>query len=142
MSSQVMKIGSIILSRSERLAIKSRPLNSICPIIVKRSLSARKVWYTIFFSGEGVAIKVPVEKGKNITVKYYKDIVLEKPKKYQKRRPVTGFKHIRLLHGNGPAHSSEIVTVFLKKEKVTVLSRLPNSLDLAPCDFFMFLKLK
>ena len=34
------------------------------PIIAKRSLSARKVWYAIFFSGEEVAIKVPVEKGK------------------------------------------------------------------------------
>ena len=44
------------------------------PIIVKRSLSARKVWYAIFFSGEGVAIKVLVENGKNITGKYYKDI--------------------------------------------------------------------
>ena len=67
-----------------------------------------------------------VEKGKNITGKYYKDIVLQKPKKkYQKRRPVTGFKHIRLLHGNGPAHVSELVTMFLKKEKVTVLPHLP-----------------
>ena len=62
MSSQVMKIGSINLSWSERLAIKSWPL------------SARKVWYAIFFSGEGVAIKVLVEKGKNITGKDYKDI--------------------------------------------------------------------
>ena len=34
------------------------------PIIVKRSLSARKVWYAIFFSGEGVAIKVPMKNGK------------------------------------------------------------------------------
>ena len=58
--------------------------HSIRPIIVKGSLSARKVWYAIFFSGEGVTIKVPVERGKNITGKYYKDIVLEKPKKYQK----------------------------------------------------------
>ena len=33
------------------------------PIIAKRSLSARKVWYAIFFSGEGVAIKVPMENG-------------------------------------------------------------------------------
>ena len=32
------------------------------PIIAKRSLSARKVWNAIFFSGEGVAIKVLVEK--------------------------------------------------------------------------------
>ena len=34
------------------------------PIIAKRSLSARKVWYALFFSGEGVAIKVPMEKQK------------------------------------------------------------------------------
>ena len=50
------------------------------PITVKRSLSARKVWYAISFSGEGVTIKVPVEKGKNITRNYYKGIVLEKLK--------------------------------------------------------------
>ena len=40
------------------------------PVIAKRCLSARKVWYAIFFSGDGVAVKVPVEKGKNITGKY------------------------------------------------------------------------
>ena len=33
------------------------------PIIVKRTLSARKVKYALFFSGEGVAIKVPIENG-------------------------------------------------------------------------------
>ena len=92
-----------------------------------------------FFSGDRVAIKVPMAKGKNITGKYYKDIVLEKPKKYyQKRCPVTVLKHIRLLHGNVTAHASEIVTSFLKKEKVTVLPHLPYSIDLVQCDFFMF----
>ena len=61
-------------------------------------------------SGEGVAIKVPVKKGKSITGKYYKDVVLKKLKKYyQKRRPATGFKHVRLLHDNAPAHTSAIV---------------------------------
>ena len=83
-----------------------------------------------------------MEKCKHIAVKHYKDIVLEKPKKYQKRRPVTGFKHIRLLHDNVPALASEIVTAFLKKEKVTVLPHLPYYLDIALCDFFMFPKLK
>ena len=33
------------------------------PIIVKRSLIAEKVWYAFFFSGEGVAIKVPMKNG-------------------------------------------------------------------------------
>ena len=88
------------------------------PIIVKLSLSARKVWYAIFFSDEGVAIRVLVEKGKNITGKYYKDVVLEKQKKhYQKRCPVTGFKHIGLLHDKVPAHTSVIVRAFLKRKK-------------------------
>ena len=93
------------------------------------------------FSGEGVAITVPVKKGKSITGKYYKDVVLKKLKKYyQKRRPATGFKHVRLLHDNAPAHTFTIVTAFLKKEKVTVLPPPPP--DLAPCDFFLFPKLK
>ena len=67
-------------------------------------------------------------------------------KYYQKRRPATSFKHVRLLHDNAPAHTSPIVTAFLKKEKVTVLPPPPPSLppppDLAPCDFFLFPKLK
>ena len=97
------------------------------PIIAKRSLSTKKVLYAIFFSGEGVAIKVPVKKGKSITGKYYRDVVLKKLKKYyQKPRPATGFKHVRHLHDNAPAHTSAIVTAFLKKEKVTVLPHLPR----------------
>ena len=63
---------------------------------------------------------------KNITVKHYKDTG-EAEKYYQKRRSVTGFKHIRLLHGNAPALASEIATAFWKKEKVTVLPHLPRS---------------
>ena len=99
--------------------------------------------YAIFFSGEGVAIKVPVKKGKSITRKYYKDVVLKKLKKYyQKRRPATGFKHVRILHDNVPAHTSVIVTAILKKEKVTVLPHPPYSADLVPFDFFLFPKLK
>ena len=102
------------------------------PIIAKHSLSTKKVLYAM-----------PVKKGKSITRKYYKDVVLKKLKKYyQKRRPATGFKHVRLLHDNAPAHTSAIVTAFLKKEKVTVLPHPPYSPDLAPCDFFLFLKLK
>jgi uncharacterized BrkB/YihY/UPF0761 family membrane protein len=50
------------------------------PIIVKRSLSIKKVLYAVFFSGEGVAIKVPMKKGKHINGKYYKDVVLKKLK--------------------------------------------------------------
>ena len=83
------------------------------PIIAKRSLSAKTVWYAIFFSGE-----VLVEKGqKHHRKRLQRHSAGEAKKYYQKRRHVTGFKHIRLLHGNVPAYASEIVTAFLKKEK-------------------------
>ena len=38
--------------------------HSKCPIIDDWSLSAKNVRYAIFFSGEGVAIKMPVKKVK------------------------------------------------------------------------------
>ena len=113
------------------------------PIIAKRNISAKKVLYAIFFSGEGIAVQIPVPKGRCVTGSFYRDIVLTKLKKYyEKRRPVTGFKHVRLLHDNAPAHTCSIVTNILKSEKVTVLPHPPYSPDLAPCDFSLFPKLK
>ena len=96
------------------------------PIIAKRSLSTKKVLYAIFFSGEGIAIKMPVKKGKSITGKYFKDVVLKKLKKYyQKRRPATGFKHVRLLYDNAPAHTSAIVTAFFEERKSNCFASPP-----------------
>ena len=84
---------------------------------------------------------MPVEKGKIHHQKVLQRHSTGEAKKYyQKRRPVTGFKHICLLHGNVLAHTSPIVTAFLKKENVTFLPHLPYSLDIALCDFFMFPK--
>ena len=86
---------------------------------------------------------MPVEKGKKRHPKVLQRHSTGEAKKYyQKRRPVTGFKHTGLLHGNVPVHTSPIVTAFLKKEKIIFLPHLPYSLDLALCDFFMFPKLK
>ena len=64
MLSQVMKIWFIILSPSESLAIKSRPLNKADAQYCQTVSEFKKVSYAIFFSGEGVAIKVLMEKGK------------------------------------------------------------------------------
>ena len=95
------------------------------------------------FSDEGIAIQVPVKKGKSVTGKYYKDVVLKILEKYYlKRHPVMGFKHVRLLHDNTQAHTSAVVTMFLQKEMVTVSPLPPYSPNHAPCDFFIFLNWK
>jgi len=48
-----------------------------------------------------------------------------------------------LHHDNAPAHTSLVVTEFLsKKYKVTTVPHLAYSSDLAPCDFYVFPKIK
>ncbi|UYV63394.1 hypothetical protein LAZ67_2003948 [Cordylochernes scorpioides] len=47
-----------------------------------------------------------------------------------------------LLHDNAPSHSSLIVRRFLAKNNVCVLNHPPYSLYLAPCDFYLFPKIK
>ena len=43
---------------------------------------------------------------------------------------------------NAPSHSRLIVTEFLAKHEAKVIAQSPYSPDLAPCDFFLFPKLK
>ena len=113
------------------------------PSMAKRIPNVRKVLHVIFFDKKGPVMQIPVPKGKIVTWKYYRDVVLRKLKKvYKSRRPQTGLKYLRLLHDNAPAHKARIVTEFLKAEKVTVLPHPAFSPDLAPCDFFLFPKLK
>ena len=48
-----------------------------------------------------------------------------------------------LHHDNAPAHTSLIVRKFLtKKNDMTTVPHPPYSPDLAPCDFYMFPKMK
>ena len=141
MSSQVMKIGSITYFEPVRKLSNKiwASKHSRRPIIAKRSLSTRKAWHAIFVSGEGVAIKVQMENDKKkITVQHYKDIVLENPKNIIRNDALS-----LVLNITSSTWCSWIRNSYgILKEKVTVLSHLPYSLDLALCDFFMFPKLK
>ena len=113
------------------------------PCIAKRTMSVKKVMYAIFFSNQGPAIQVAVPKGKSVNAKFYKNKVLRKLKKYFKeRRPATGLANVRLLHDNASSHKAFIVQDYLKQEKVVELPHPPYSPDLAPCDFFLFPRLK
>jgi transposase len=47
-----------------------------------------------------------------------------------------------LHHDIAPAHASLLIREFLAKNESTVVPQPPYSPDLAPADFFLFLKLK
>ena len=47
-----------------------------------------------------------------------------------------------LHHDNAPAHTALSIREFLAKKNIPTLQHLPYSPDLAPCDFYLFAKLK
>ena len=47
-----------------------------------------------------------------------------------------------LHHDNAPAHSSLLVHNFFIKNNTVIMPQPPYSLDLAPCDFFLFPRFK
>jgi histone-lysine N-methyltransferase SETMAR len=113
------------------------------PTIARRALTSKTVLYAIFFNSNGLVTQYPVPKSRSvISYLYSKEILPRLHKYYQKRRPKTGFKGIKLWHDNVPAHKAKATQDYLQRHKVVVLLHPAYSPDLTPCDFFLFPKLK
>ena len=105
------------------------------PINAKRTLGVKKFLYTIFVSIEAIAVQVPVKRGKSITGKLQQRCHGEETEEVV--RPFTWFKHLHLLHGNVPAHTSAIVSNFFKQKEFSVLPH-PDILQiLLPANIFL-----
>jgi hypothetical protein len=48
----------------------------------------------------------------------------------------------QLHHDDAPAYSSHLIQSFLAKDGIPVVHQAPYSPDMAPCDFWLFPKLK
>ena len=87
-------------------------------LIAKRTISFKKVVLAVFFDINGPVVQVSVPKGRTVTGAFHKHRILGKLNKYfEKRRPKTGLKGIRLLHDNAAAHTSRVVTDFWTRKK-------------------------
>ena len=70
--------------------------------------------YAIFFDSKSPVLQIPVQKGSSVTGKFYRESALTQLVDfYQKRRPRTGVRGIKLLHDNAPAHESATVQEYL-----------------------------
>lgn len=125
-------------SRIQRMAWRKEgdpPLTSVRP-----SHFTEKTLYTIFFSCEGLIAKLVADPGQTVTGAYYRHSVLPHVlTKFHKLYPNT---LPRLHHDNAPAHRSQVVLDYLSDQKVELVPHPPYSPDLAPCDFWLFPKLK
>ena len=113
------------------------------PVIARRCKTSKCMLYVIFFDSKGPVLQIPVPKGSSVTGKFYRESVLTRLVFfYQKCRPHTGVRGIKLLHDNAPAQKSATVQEYLKESGLDVLDHPPYSPDLSPCDFWLFPRLK
>ena len=78
-----------------------------------------------------------------ITKDYYIEVLRQlRDAVRRKRQQLWASGDWHLHHDNTPAHSSALMQTFLVKHRITQVSQPPYSPYLAPCDFWLFPKLK
>ena len=139
-----MKPGCIIFNPILRLKMRfGFHLRATDLSISHHCKTSNRMLYAIFFYSKGPVLQITVPKGGTVTEKFYSESVLTQLVDfYQKCRPRTGVRGIKLLHDNAPAHKSTTVQEYLKESGLDVLDYPPYSPDLSPCDFWLFPRLK
>jgi histone-lysine N-methyltransferase SETMAR len=113
------------------------------PKMMKKDIHVKKVMYAVFFRSTGLVKIVKLDEQKTITGAWYSDICL--PQVFEaiaNERPKSGIRGIILHHDNARPHSASITKEFLDRSKVKLMRHPPYSPDIAPCDFWLFKKLK
>ncbi|KAI6653033.1 Transposase [Oopsacas minuta] len=102
-----------------------------------------KIMYTIFFSSHGIVLQLPCESGKAVTATFFTEQVLPNLiKNIEKYRPKTVSRGMKILIDNTSSHTAKLTKNSLDIEGLELLPHPPYSPDLAPCDFWLFPKLK
>ena len=102
-----------------------------------------KVLLTVFFDCRGVVHHEFLPQGRTVNKEYYLQVMRNLREAIRQKRPdLWKNKNWLLHHDNAPAHTSLLVREFLTKNNTLMMPQPPYSPDLAPCDFFLFPKLK
>uniref|UniRef100_A0A8C4PW97 Transposase n=1 Tax=Eptatretus burgeri TaxID=7764 RepID=A0A8C4PW97_EPTBU len=113
------------------------------PKKARMSKSKVKVILIAFFDIKGIVHFKFLPQGQTVNQYVCKEILQHLMRSVRdKRRDLWENNAWVLHHENAPAHSSLIIRQFLAERNVPTLEHPPYSPDLAPCDFFLFPKLK
>jgi hypothetical protein len=83
-----------------------------------------------------------LEQGRTVNQHCYLEILARLREAVLRRRPEFWPDAWILHHGNNLLHDALAVREFLAKKSIMKLDHTPYSPDLAPCDFWLFAKLK
>ena len=97
----------------------------------------------MFFDVRGIVHSEFLPQGHTISQQVCKEILRLLLRSVREKRGELWLDKSWLLHhDNAPAHNALSIRQFLAEKNIAVLEKPPYSPDLAPCDFFLFPKLK
>lgn len=102
-----------------------------------------KVLLTVFFDFNGIVYHEFLPPGRTVNKEYYLEVLRRLREAIRRKRPHLWRNNSwKLHHDNAPAHTSLLVREFLTKNNTVMMPQPPYSPDIAPCDFFLFPKMK
>jgi hypothetical protein len=102
-----------------------------------------KVLLTVFFDYRGIMYHSYAPEGQTFNKDYYLEVIHHLRYAVRRKRPDLWASHNwQLHHDNAPAHSPHLIQSFLAKHGIPVVRQAPYSPDKAPCDFWLFPKLR
>ncbi|UYV74212.1 CLCN3 [Cordylochernes scorpioides] len=113
------------------------------PKKARKAPSKVKVMLTVFFDYQGIVHHEFQQQGSTITADSYLGVLRRLREAIRQKQPeLWRSKSWILHHDNAPAHTALKISKFLQDHSTSVFPQPPYSPDLAPCDFFLFGKLK
>ena len=107
------------------------------------SKSTHKLLMVPFFDSTGMIYRHWVPTGQTVNKVYYIEVLREFRKRFRRKRPAL-FKSAQwhFHQDNALVHNFILVTDYLTKIGIKTVPQPPYSRDLAPCDFWLFPKLR
>ena len=108
-----------------------------------QSRSKVKVMLTVFFDYRGVVHYEFLPPGQTVNKEYYLSVMRRLREAIRKKRSELWSDNSWFLHhDNAPSHTALILRDHFAKNSTHIVPQPPYSPDLAPCDFWLFPKLK
>ena len=104
--------------------------------------STIKVIMIVFFDLDGILRAEFVPRNTTVNSEYYKELLECLRNDLCRKWPEKWANSFILHHDNTPCHTSFLVQQFLSNKNITVCPYPPYSLDLAPCNFWLFPEVK
>jgi hypothetical protein len=96
----------------------------------------------VFFDIRGIVHLEFAPEGQTVNTEFYYNVLCCLREEIRRKQPELWRTGNCLLHDNAPAHQALLTREFLTHDSIITLPHLPYSPDLAPCDIFLFPKMK